>query len=330
MAKIDPKPTEQANQLLRLTASQHYDVAMKAMKALAEGLEEPLRQGLLESDTLGDIYRQVDLAPGAEAKFPLDFVAPGTEKDFVAFTLPKQARVPERHIEGDEVWVPTFRVANAVDWSLSYARDARWDVVARANEIFAQGIAERGNDDGWHVVMASAASRGIVVTDPAAAAGAFTKKLINRMKTVNKRTAPGAGINLTDMYMSPEGFEDLRDWDIDDVDELTRREIFVSEDDKGLVRIYGVNLHELKKLGVSQDYQDFIITTLGVALPGTDEEFVIGVDLSRRDSFVQPIRQRLSVFEDPMLHRMQKAGIYGFAEWGYGALDNRRAMLASY
>ncbi len=327
--KVYPKPTELAKKLLKLTASQDYDVARKAMHALAQGLEEPLRQGILEEGTLADIYAEIELEGGAESKFSLDFIAPGTEGDFVAFTIPDQARIPQRHVEGSEIWVPTFRVANSIDWSLSYARDARWDVVSRATEVLAEGITERLNDDGWHVILASAASRGIVVQDDAAVAGEFTRRLANRLKTVNKRVAPGPGFTITDLYMSPEAFEDIREWDNTEVDELTRREIF-TDVDGGLAGIYGIRLHELKKLGVGQAYQDFITTNLGVAVPSGDEEFVVALDLTRRDSFVEPIRSRVEVFEDQWLHREQKAGLYAWTERGFAALDNRRALFGSF
>ena len=36
------------------------------------------------------------------------------------------------------------------------------------------------------------------------------------------------------------------------------------------------------------------------------------------------------VFEDPALHRQQRAGFYGFAEIGFGVLDNRRVILGSF
>ena len=34
--------------------------------------------------------------------------------------------------------------------------------------------------------------------------------------------------------------------------------------------------------------------------------------------------------EDPTLHRQQRAGYYGFAEIGFGVLDNRRVILGSF
>jgi hypothetical protein len=42
-----------------------------------------------------------------------------------------------------------------------------------------------------------------------------------------------------------------------------------------------------------------------------------------------PVKQEVKIYEDPNLHRQQRAGLYGFAEIGFGVLDNRRIILGS-
>jgi len=97
--------------------------------------------------------------------------------------------------------------------------------------------------------------------------------------------------------------------------------------------IYGVRLHPMTEYGVGQEYQLYLTGVLGRAVtavdPG-DAEFAVGLDLSTNDSFVQPIRQELQTFEDPALHRQQRAGFYGWLEHGYAVLDNRRLLLATF
>jgi hypothetical protein len=65
-------------------------------------------------------------------------------------------------------------------------------------------------------------------------------------------------------------------------------------------------------------------------LESSDTELVVGLDQSSNDSFVMPVKEQLQVFEDPTLHRQQRAGYYGFAELGFGVLDNRRVILGSF
>lgn len=126
--------SDEVVQALQATAANDTDVRLAAQQAFAAELQMPIRQGVFDRDNLGGVYEKQVLAPGAQANYPLDFVKPGEEDDFIAFALPKQGRLPERHVEGDELWVPTFEIGNSIDWSLKYAKEARFDVkIGRAH-----------------------------------------------------------------------------------------------------------------------------------------------------------------------------------------------------
>lgn len=351
------KASEQANELLRATASSDPKKAQEAManfalayqeeyrealadiadckagKAVAQFNEQtPLRRAVFREDLIGNIYTRLVLADGASARFPLDFVAEGEQDDFTAFTMPKQGYIPERHVEGDELWVPTFRVANAIDWDIRYARDARWDVVEGAMDVFRSGFIKRNNDDGWHTILSAAAGTGEMITDAAATSGFFTKELINKMKTrQRRRTLNGM---LTDLYVSPEAMEDIRAWADTELDDITRHEIYSGEALNGLeptIRIFGVQVHDMRELGVGQEYQLFFTSDLSTSLGGGgDEELVIGLDLSKEDSFLMPVRNELEMFDDPNLHRQGRAGVYGWMEHGFAVLDDRRVLPGSF
>jgi hypothetical protein len=43
-----------------------------------------------------------------------------------------------------------------------------------------------------------------------------------------------------------------------------------------------------------------------------------------------PVKQDVTIFEDPSLHRQQRAGMYGWCELGFAVLDNRRVLLGSF
>jgi hypothetical protein len=338
---------EEAIQALRLTAHGDSRVREDAQKTFAAELQMPLRQGVFDRDNLGGVYEKQVLAPGAQANYPLDFVKPGEEDDYIAFTLPKQGRLPERHVEGDELWVPTFNIGNSIDWSLKYAKEARFDVIMRAIRVYEAGFVRKINSDGWRVILAAADGRGTVVTAngaapftgstlaPTAAAGQFTKELVSRLRTAMTRGAGGNGNSgrLTDLYLSLEAMEDVRAWDVDEIDEFTRREIFVNRE-YGLASIYGVVMHEMTEFGEGQEYEEFLEVSLGrahsVINSVTLKEFCVGLDLSTMDSFVMPIREELQTYEDPALYREQRAGIYGWMEHGFAVLDPRRVILGEF
>jgi hypothetical protein len=331
MSKFQPTP--EVTDLLVRSGSSNREVALAANREFAKALELPLRQGLLSGNILDNIFEPIQLAQSATPEFPLDFIAPGTEKDFVAYTVPNHGYIPERHVESDYVMVPTYDIGASIDYLLKYARDARWDVVGRAMEVLEASFVKKMNDDGWHTLLAAAVDRNIVVFDSDANANQFTKRLVSLMKTVMRRNGGGnsASTNrgiLTDLYVSPEAMEDIRNWGIDIVDEITRREIYTAADGT-LNRIFGINLHDRDELGIGQEYQLFYSNTLSGALPGGKAEVVVGLDLRKRDSFIMPVRQEVQIFEDETLHRQKRAGFYGWAEQGFAVLDNRRVLLGA-
>ena len=320
-------------ELLVRCGSHKKEESLAANAEFAKALELPLRQGILNGDILDGIFEPIQLAPGSTPEFPLDFLAPGTEKDFVAYTIPNHGYIPQRHVEGDYVMVPTYDIGASIDYLLKYARDARWDVVGRAMEVLEAQFVKKMNDDGWHTLLAAAVDRNIVVFDSDASGGQFTKRLVSIMKTVMRRNGGGnsSSLNrgmLTDLYVSPEAMEDIRNWGLDQIDELTRREIYTAADGT-LNRVFGINLHDLDELGAGQQYQTFYTSTLSGTMDSGDSEVVVGLDLRKRDSFIMPVRQEVQIFEDDTLHRQKRAGFYGWAEQGFAVLDNRRVLLGS-
>ena len=328
------RPDEQFIELLKQSGSADRTEALTAQHEIAKALEEPLRQGVLIGDILGNIFERMVMEPGTTSEFPLDLLAPGEEDEFVAYTNPGHGRIPERTVEGDYVMVPTYSISASIDWLLRYAREARWDVVGRAMQVLEASFVKKMNDDGWHTVLAAGVDRNIMVYDAAATAGQFTKRLVSLMKTVMRRNGGGntgslVRGKLTDMYLSPEALEDIRNWQVDQIDEITRREIFTAADG-GITRLFQVNLHDIDELGESQEYQNFLTSQLSGSLQGSDVELVVGLDLGNRDSFIMPVKQEVQIFEDDALHRHQKAGLYGWAELGFAVLDNRRVLLGSF
>ena len=334
MANTFQRPDEQFLSLLKQSGSPDKAVALEAQHEIAKALQEPLRQGVLVGDILGNIFESVVMEPGTTSEFPLDLLAPGEEDEFVAYTNPGHGRIPERQVEGDYVIVPTYSVTASIDWLLRYAREARWDIVGRAMQVLEASFVKKINDDGWHTVLAAGVDRNIMVYDADATAGQFTKRLVSLMKTVMRRNGGGntgslVRSRLSDLYLSPEALEDIRNWQVDQIDEITRREIFTAADG-GITRLFQVNLHDIDELGESQEYQSFFTSQLSGSLQGSDLELVVGLDLSNRDSFIMPVKQEVQIFEDDNLHRHQKAGLYGWAELGFAVLDNRRVLLGSF
>lgn len=339
------KQNEQTLELLRAMASRDQRKADAARKAFAQELVSPLRRGIFDADNLGEIYNPQVIPYGSTASYPLDFVRPGDEDTYTAYTLAEQGRLPERRVEASEINVPTFKIGNSIDWDIKFMKEARWDVVKRALQVFEAGFVRKINSDGWRCVLAAAADRGLVVEadgaavltgsasclTTAAGAGEFTKELVSRMHTAMTRGAGGNGNagRLTDLYLSLEAMECVRAWDASRIDEFTRREIFVSAE-KGLAEIYGVIMHAMTEFGQDQEYDAFLESVLSLSKPSGTEQFVLGLDLSTEDSFVMPIKEELEVYDDEALIRFQRMGIFGWMRHGFACLDNRRVLIGAF
>jgi hypothetical protein len=335
MPLLLPKDSELLD-LVRRSGSLDKQEAFIAQAEIALAIQTPLREGILDGDIVQNIFSRMPLAPGSSPEFPLDLVSPGSESEMSAVTNPGHGRIPERTVESDYVMISTYGLMNSVDWLLRYAREARWDVVSRATQWLEAGFVEKMNRDGWHTILAAGVDRGILIHDNDAAAGQFTKRLVTLMKAIMKRNSGGnsASLNrgtLTDIYMSVEAQSEISNWGVDQLDDLSRREIYKSFDGEGVTRLFGVNLHPIVELGENQEYQDYFEDDLsGTYGPNSDTELVVGLDLSKDDSFIMPIKQEITVYSDELMHRKQRAGLYATSELGFGVLDTRRVLLGSF
>lgn len=300
-------------------------------KALAA---PPFRKGIMGRSTVEGIFTEVDFTnSNAAIKFDLDLLTPGTEKEFTSYVVPNCGYLPERCVENDFVVCPTYMVANRMCWCLKHQRDAGYNMFDRVLEVFRDGFSVKISNDGWHLLLAAGLSRGLIAQDSAATPGYFTKRLVSIMKVSMRRNGGGNSSSfnrsrLTDLYMSPEGVEGMRNWGVDQADDITRREIFLEGDDEGS-SVFGVNIRPLDELGVGKEYQTYYTSTLSGTLPPNKQEICVGLDLSREDSFVMPVRHRLEVNPDPTMLVQMKGGVVGWMEFGMIVLDSRRVLLGA-
>mgnify|MGYP000231632314 CR=1 FL=1 len=312
-------------------------ISMPDIEEAQADLSTPLRSGVLVGDNVRNIYTQNLLGRGEYyCEYPLDILAPGEEDSYIAYTQPGTGRIAERHIEGDYVRVPTFRLASSIDWDLKFAEQANYPVMDRIMQIFLAGFIKKINDDGWSTIISAAADRNVLIFDGDAQSGQFTKRLVSLTKTTMRRNGGGntgsiKRSKLTDIFGSPEMGEDIRNWGIDQLDDYSRRLVYMAADGSTeLTRIFDVNIHELDEFGEGQVYQQFYSEQLGASLQAGDVELAIGLDLLNKDSFIMPIKQEVQVYSDTNKFREQRQGIFGTANVGYGVLDSRRVIAMSF
>lgn len=346
---------KEMQELFRNTAAINTVDGLAAYREFAQALTTPILQAIERDSIMRALFAVERLGPGAQASYPVaeDFEIP-------VWVLPGLGYVAQNFIEGigEEVFVPTFTIDASGDWKLTYARDSRVDIAARAAEKAAKGISDYEEECGWRVIIPAATSnffgKGLLGSRPApiyeinpasTGAGYLSKELINKMIIGFKRI----GRTLTDLYVSPEDAADIREWTDTDIDPITRREIFQAA---GMGSLWGVALHEIQHLGATglyninssdSSYGKFIAeagntynnyTLDNANVTGADgtvstlgETQIIGFDLSVNDSLVMPIRKEYESHDDPTLLRVQKAGFFGWEEIGFACLDPRMLGL---
>lgn len=329
---------QELTKLLIATASTDKDVAANAMKQFLALAEEPFRNGIFDGPVLFDkVFTKIDASGDSSPKFPLHFALEDDTDDYMAYVVPYCGAIPQRAVVGDDVKVDTYRIANSIDACLNYIRKARWDVVQGMMEAYQAGFTNKLNVDAGRVLLTAAKARTykgnpLLVDNTAAAAGTFTFKLVSDMINSMKRAGGGNstsvnGYRLTDMLISPEAMGDLRNVNLE---LFTIRRGEVAQDEGMVLNLFGVNFHELYELGVGESLLTYFTGVLSGTLAASNDELVIGLDLTKKRNFVMPVSKELETTEDPMLHRMGKWGVYGDMEVGFGVLDARAVILGQF
>jgi len=338
-------------ELFKATAAIDTPEGREAYRAFAASSTKPILQKLEQMSYMRQLFRVEKLGPGQQPTYPLpdEFESP-------VFILPGMGYIAQDYIEllADEVSIRTFTVQAAKDWLIRYAREGRVDVAVRAQQEVARALAAYEEEAGWRVIVPAATSAfdgaGVLAPRPAPiyempagdpASGYFSKELINRMIIGMKRI----GRKLGELWVSPEDLADIREWTDTDVDPTTRNTIFQAA---GLGSIWGIQLREVDVLGVRGQYNindkdseygpfkgssgantfnDYSITHGNVVdsngnLLIAGETQIYGFDRSDI-SLVMPIKQEYSATDDPTLLRRQRAGFFGFQEFGMACLDAR-------
>lgn len=342
------KTFDVSDEVLKATASSDPVSRAKAITEFFTAVQLPVRQAIFDGDNTTGIFTVTTLPPGVSPEIPTDVIAPGQEGDYRAFTNPGKGYIPAVMSSGKKFTLDTIGDANAVEWDLVHVRNVRWDIISRYMEALVAGFVKKQNDNCWHTLLAAVADRGLTVYDAGAEVGQFTKKLFSLARCAMLRNGGGNTTSMkksrmTDIYMSCEGIEEILNWNLDQVPDSVRAQLYsMSGDDNTTLDILKVKLHEMREFGVDQEYQDYYVNTLGgdlVPIIGSthtaaDIEIAVALDLATRDSFVLLETQPLELFQDgaegSTLHRSQKGGAYGWREYGCGVLDSRRVEALSF
>ena len=366
--KLKLKATEQQMELIKAIGSRDLSESRKAQEMLAGFIAQVIGKVLLQASTVNAIYSDLPYNEDDDPSIPLELFYDQTNTQWV--TVWSQAiagGLPTSQLEGvAEMKISTYRLDSAVSFLKKYARRSRLDVIAKAVERMAQELLIKQERNGWAVILralaeASTNSSKHLVT--ANTLGVFQLDEMNRLMTLLRRmnTSWAGGTptsldsyGLTDLFVSPEIKEQIRSFAYNPMNtsagvtpaggtastvgiplpEPMRQQIYNSA---GMSEIYGVALHELNELGLSQKYNTlFAAYSPGsVAPPNTGKatfdatlhQVLVGFDLGR-ECFFRPIAQNAdngasitTMVDDQWVIRSEKAGYYTALEEGRICID---------
>lgn len=331
----EAKAKKEFMNLFKRTGDVRREVAIEAQDLFAKAVQGQIRKALLDGDNTQGIFATEIQDEFADPEYPVDLLAPGEEDQYVAYVGVPGNRIPERYIEAEYVKVPSFQIQSSIDMLMRTARNPNLNALTRALQILQGGFQKKINMDSWHTLLLAGADRNIIAYDADAAQGQLTKRAISIMKVLVQRNGGGNTFSqdqrsLTDIFLSVEGIEDVRNWGLDQIDDMSRHEIFIAQDGSNkITRIFGVNLHPMVEFGENQPYQDYFVNNLSGDMD-TDVELMVGIDMNHRLDFVNPVTQDVEIFSDPEFHRRQAISYYGWYSSGYGVLDNRSIILGTF
>jgi hypothetical protein len=383
--KLKLKETPEQVELVRALGSRNPAISTEANEAFAAFIGPVVSKVLNEAGTSSAIYTDTVFDEDDNPSYPLDLYY-NTDKGFisvwsqdVAGGLPSSnAMVPIQELK-----LMTYRLDSAVHLHKRYARKARLDVVAKAIERMAQEVLIKQERNAWAVIMKALAEgatkngrscavgtasslRHVLTSRNTGATAEFRlsdlNDLLTRVKRVNVGFAGGTpagllGRGLTDLWMSPEVMAQVRAFafnairsdsgatatNAQNLPDAARMGVWSSA---GMSEIYGVALHELIELGLSERYNALFETyfdAAGVAATNLDgstnsisnfatasHQVLVGLDLGR-EAFIRPVARQaesggtFSALPDDQFYatRADKTGWYGFLEEGRVCLDAR-------
>jgi hypothetical protein len=292
------------------------------------------REVVWPGDIITDIFtvQMVDSDTTA-VEYPISPLI-GEEDEYTAIVMPDEGAVPERIVTGDSAFVKPFDIGNSIYWKQSFTKQGNMAAINTKLSAFSAGFVQKINDIGWQTLLSAAKARAWKVSS-ATTTGIFGRELVTQLILQMRRRGGGNNastkrFNMTDLYISPEAFEDILLWDTTDgLSDATAQQLWGKGFTDG-IPLHGVILHVLDELGVGQRYEEFVEVTLGGTHTNSTLEYVLGLDMSKRDSFMMPVAEQISMIPDDSVLKRRLMGYYGFATLGAGCLDNRAVALGEF
>lgn len=256
---------------------------------------------LLETQsTIRAIFNPEILPPGAQATYDIPF-----DDVNCAWVMPQIGGIPQIQVEGTEIYVSTFGIDAAVQWQMDVAKQGRFQVGERATNLLKNKIIEQEELAGWSLIKAHAAVLGD--DQKVNASNGLTVDTFNDIVT----TGDLLRRKVTDIYVSPKRFADMRKWvTATDLSNTIKDKAFEAA---GLIEVWGVRIHRVYDGKLVSDNKGYAF--------GQRDGYTYGV---------MPIRQTLQTFDNPIAIMEWKIGIMARENVGFAVLDEKGLIEVTF
>lgn len=367
--KIQINETPEQVELVKACASKDKLVAEEAKAAIADLVGPVISEVINNAPSVSNLYETRSFSEDDNYSFPLDLFHDITDEDYIRIhsqTVAGGLSSNELYPSMDELKFKTYSMDSA--WSLNkkYLRKGRTIDLSKVFTRMAQEFLLKQERTSVNQlcgalvtadtkVNGSAAAGNHVIS--ATAANQLGLDDFNRLITLSKRLwssfssgtpVGGAQVGVTDLLVSPEMVEELRNMAYNPVNTrsgavTTSGATSIAASDEmredlmrqaGLPTFFGIGIIELLELGINQRYNkifDAVNTEEGspVTFTQASDEIVLGID-RRKESLIRPaiIEEGVSTevnvqVDDQFAVRVGKAGWFGKIEETRLVLEDR-------
>ena len=373
---ITLKRTPEQIELIQAMGSKNRDTAYEAQVALAEFIGPVINEVVNNAPTLSNLFTPLQFNADDNPSIPLDIYYAVSDEDYInVYSTHAPGGLPTNQVTPthSEMKIATYKLDTAVSFDKKYASRSRLDVVSKTFTRAAQEILLKQERTSGNLLLGALASGSTTVNGTATKhtiqshrANQFILDDLNALLTRAKRIRPswaggtpvGGNAGITDIIVSPETVEDLREMAynpintraVDGTVAVADKGSVIAAPDSvrapmyqsaGIPEFYGISVMEIHELGPNSKFQKIwnVLDSSSVdnnpnggdtaATVDDGDDLVLGIDRSR-DAFVRAVAvdgetgsEFALVADDQYSIRQAKVGWFGSVEEGRVCLDDR-------
>ena len=368
--KIRIQETPEQVELIKACASKDKLIAEEARAAVAELVGPVISEVINNAPSVSSLYQTLAFSEDDNLSIPLDLFHDVTDEDYIRIHSQSVAgglSTNELYPAHDELKFKTYTLDSAISLDKKYLRKGRSIDISKVFTRMAQEFLLKQEKTSINQLLGALIAGDTKTTGSAAAGNHIIRSTtanqlqlddFNRLITLSKRLwssyssgtpVGGPMVGVTDLLMSPEMVEELRNMAYNPVNTRSGKvdtsgatAIPATEDMRkqlmsqgGLPTFFGIGIIEVLEMGINQRYNKIFdalagsTTFNGGSQFTANDEIIVGIDRSK-ESLIRPavreegVSTEVSVqVDDQFVSRQNKLGWYGKIEEGRIVLEDR-------